>query len=76
MDIKEFRALSPKELEEKLASLRQREFELFRQRAVGQIEHPDEIRTVRKDIAKAETVRRERELQAPKSKPAQASDSK
>ncbi|MCQ2799589.1 MAG: 50S ribosomal protein L29 [Bacilli bacterium] len=62
MDIKELRALSPKELDEKLASLRQRMFELNRQRAVGQIEHPDEIHYVRKDIAKAETVKRERAL--------------
>ncbi len=63
MDIKEFRALSPKELDEKLASLRQRQFELSRKRAVGALEHPDEIAYVRKDIAKAETVKRERELQ-------------
>lgn len=63
MDIKEFRALTPKELEEKIASLRQRQFELFRKRAVGSLEHPEEIASVRKDIAKAETVKRERELQ-------------
>jgi large subunit ribosomal protein L29 len=62
MDIKEFRELSPKELDEKLASLRQKLFELSRQRAVGQIEHPDELHYVRKDIAKAETVKRERAL--------------
>jgi large subunit ribosomal protein L29 len=63
MDIKEFRELSPKELDEKLAELRQKLFESSRQKAVGQLEHPDEIRLVRKDIAKAETVKRERELQ-------------
>lgn len=63
MDIKEFRALSPKDLEAKIAELHQRQFELSRQRAVGQIEHPDEIKIVRRDIAKAETVKRERELQ-------------
>lgn len=65
MDIKEFRALTPKELDEKIAALRARQFELNRKRAVGSLEHPDEIRTVRKDIAKAETVKRERELQIP-----------
>jgi len=63
MDIKEFRELSPKELGEKIAELRQKQFELSRQKAVGQLEHPDEIKLVRKDIAKAETVKRERELQ-------------
>ena len=62
MDIKEFRDLSPKELDEKLASLHQKQFELSRQKAVGQIEHPDELHHVRKDIAKAETVKRERVL--------------
>ena len=63
MDIKEFRELSPKELGEKIAEFRQKQFELSRQKAVGQLEHPDEIKLVRKDIAKAETVKRERELQ-------------
>jgi large subunit ribosomal protein L29 len=68
MEIKDLRALSPKEIDEKIAALRQREFELSRQKAVGQVEHPEEIHNVRKDIAKAETVKRERELQiaAPK----------
>ncbi len=70
MDIKELRALSPKEIDEKIASLRQREFELSRQKAVGQVEHPEEIHTVRKDLAKAETVKRERELQIPTPKAA------
>ncbi len=63
MEIKEFRALSPEELEERLAELKQRRFELTRQKAVGQLEHPDEIRYIRKDIARAETVKRERALQ-------------
>jgi len=62
MNIKEFREMTPTELEEKLSSLRQRRFELNRLRAVGSLENPDEIRLVRKDIAKAETVKREREL--------------
>ncbi len=63
MTIKELRALSPKELDEKIAELKQHQFELRRQAAVGQLEHPDDLHFVRKDIAKAETVKRERELQ-------------
>jgi|LAHS01.1.fsa_nt_gb large subunit ribosomal protein L29 len=63
MEIKDIRALSPKELDEKIAELRQKQFELSRQKAVGQLEHPDEIKGIRKDLAKAETVKRERELQ-------------
>lgn len=63
MQVKELRELSAQELDEKLASLRQQLFELRRKQAVGQLEHGEEIRNVRKDIAKAETVKRERALQ-------------
>jgi large subunit ribosomal protein L29 len=63
MELKDLRSLSPKELDEKIAELHQKQFELSRQKAVGQLEHPDEVRAIRKDIAKAETVKRERELQ-------------
>ncbi|MEE3426511.1 MAG: 50S ribosomal protein L29, partial [Candidatus Enteromonas sp.] len=42
--------------------LRAQLFELRRKKAVGQLEHGEEIRAVRKDIAKAETVKREKEL--------------
>jgi large subunit ribosomal protein L29 len=63
MEIKEFRELSPKDLDAKIAEFRQKQFELSRQKAVGQLEHPDQIKSIRKDFAKAETVKRERELQ-------------
>ena len=62
MEVKEFRELSVKELDEKLYDLRAQLFELRRKTAVGQLEHGEEIRAVRKDIAKAETVKREKEL--------------
>ena len=62
MKVKEFRELSVKELDEKLYDLRAQLFELRRKKAVGQLEHGEEIRAVRKDIAKAETVKREKEL--------------
>jgi ribosomal protein L29 len=41
MEIKELRELSPKDLDAKIAELRQKQFELSRQKAVGQLEHPD-----------------------------------
>ena len=63
MLVSEFRELSVEELDEKLASLRQQLFELRRKQAVGQLENGSEIKAVRKDIAKAETVKRERALQ-------------
>ncbi len=63
MQVSELRELTAQELDEKLASLRQQLFELRRKQAVGQLEHGEEIKAVRKDIAKAETVKRERALQ-------------
>ncbi len=62
MEVKEFRELSTKELDEKLYDLRAQLFELRRKKAVGQLERGEQIRAVRKDIAKAETVKREKEL--------------
>ena len=62
MEVKEFRELSPEELDQKIYDLRANLFELLRKKAVGQLEHGEEIARVRKDIAKAETVKRERQL--------------
>ena len=62
MQVNELRELSAQELDEKLASLRQQLFELRRKQAVGQLEHGEELKAVRKDIAKAETVKRQRAL--------------
>ena len=63
MNIKEVRELPAAELDEKISSLRQRRFELTRSKAVGQLEHPEEIASSRKDLARLLTVKRERELQ-------------
>lgn len=65
MEVKEFRELPPKELDAKIAELKQQLFELRRKKAVGQLEHAEQVRAVRKDIAKAETVKRQRQLQIP-----------
>lgn len=66
MEIKELRELTPAELDEKIYELQTKLFELRRKKAVGQLEHGEEVRVVRKDIAKALTVKRERELQITK----------
>ena len=63
MSIKEIRALPDQELNVKLAELKQKLFDLKRKKAVGQLENPYQTRLVRKDIAKIETVKRERTLQ-------------
>ncbi len=63
MNIKEMRELSLNELEEQLSAARQHLFELRRKKAVGQLEHGEEVRAARKEIAKLETIKREHELQ-------------
>ena len=43
MEIKEFRELSPEELNEKIYELRTTLFELRRKKAVGQLVHGEEV---------------------------------
>ena len=62
MKVQEFREMSPEELNEKIYSLKEELFNLRRRKAVGQLEHGEEVRRVRKDIARAYMVQREREL--------------
>ena len=62
MKVKEFRDLTNEELSEKIYSLKEELFNLRRKKAVGQLEHGEEVRRVRKDIARAYMVQREREL--------------
>ena len=64
MKISEVRELSTPELNEKLYSLKEQLFELRRKKAVGALEHGEEVARVRKDIARVLMVLRERELQA------------
>lgn len=62
MKVKEFRELTNEELNDKIYSLKEELFNLRRKKAVGQLEHGEEVRRVRKDIARAYMVQREREL--------------
>ena len=62
MKVQEFRELSPEELNQKIYSRKEELFNLRRRKAVGQLEHGEEVRRVRKDIARAYMVQREREL--------------
>ncbi len=64
MEVKEFRQMTPAELSDKIYELKQQIFELRRKKAVGQLEHGEQMHYLRKDLAKAETVKRERELAA------------
>ncbi len=62
MKVNEFREMSNEELNEKIYLLKEELFNLRRKKAVGQLEHGEEVRRVRKDIARAKLVQREREL--------------
>jgi large subunit ribosomal protein L29 len=62
MKVKDLRDLSTAEIEHKVNSLKEELFNLRFQLATGQLENPMRIREVRKDIARAKTILREREL--------------
>ncbi|MCQ2791908.1 MAG: 50S ribosomal protein L29 [Bacilli bacterium] len=62
MKIEDVKALPNDELKEKLYALQEELFNLRRKKAVGQLEHGEQIRSVRKDIARVNTVLKEREL--------------
>ena len=64
MKISEVREIPTSELEDKLYALKEQLFELRRKKAVGALEHGEEVTRVRKDIARVLMVLRERELQA------------
>lgn len=62
MKAKELVNLSSEELEQQIDKLKDELFNLRFQLATGQLENPMRIRQVRKDIARAKTVLRQREL--------------
>ncbi|HET6872151.1 MAG TPA: 50S ribosomal protein L29 [Sporolactobacillaceae bacterium] len=62
MKATDIRNLTTAEVEQKVKSLKEELFNLRFQLATGQLENPARIREVRKDIARANTVLREREL--------------
>ena len=62
MNVNELRELTPAELDAKIYELKQNLFELRRKKAVGSLERGEQVRIVRKQLAWAETVKRELEL--------------
>ncbi|WP_062050726.1 50S ribosomal protein L29 [Bacillus sp. JCM 19034] len=62
MKANEIRNLTTAEIEQKTKSLKEELFNLRFQLATGQLDNPTRIREVRKAIARAKTVLREREL--------------
>ena len=64
MKAHELRDLDPEELQHKYQELVEELFNLRFQLATGQIENIGRITAVRRDIARAKTVQRERQLQS------------
>jgi large subunit ribosomal protein L29 len=64
MNADTLRDLSPDELDAKSQDLREQLLKLRFQQSTGQIESPQMLRAVRKDIARVMTIRREKELGA------------
>lgn len=62
MKAKEIRNLNETQIDEKLVELKTELFNLRFQLATGQLDNPNEIKEVRKNIARVKTVKREREL--------------
>ena len=62
MKVEKLRELSTNELVRKVDSLKEELFNLRFQMATGQLENPMRIKELRKDIARAKTILREREI--------------
>ena len=62
MKASELRNLTTAEIEQKINGFKEELFNLRFQLATGQLDNPNRIRDVRKAIARAKTVLREREL--------------
>ncbi|WP_027091991.1 50S ribosomal protein L29 [Cohnella thermotolerans] len=58
----EFRNLTTVEIEQKVAGFKEELFNLRFQLATGQLDNPHRISELRKEIARAKTILREREL--------------
>ena len=64
MKAKEVREMTNDELASKLVSLKEELFNLRFRHATGQLENPNVLKTVKKDIARVKTIIREREINA------------
>ncbi|MFZ0131654.1 MAG: 50S ribosomal protein L29 [Desulfobacterales bacterium] len=60
----EVKALSQEERQRKLVELKQELFNLRFQHATGQLENPQRLKQVKRDVARVQTIIREEELSA------------
>ncbi|MEI6463197.1 MAG: 50S ribosomal protein L29 [Verrucomicrobiota bacterium] len=66
MTSKEIRAFSPAEITTKLSEIREQLLQLRLRKQTGQVEKTHELRTLRKDIARLETIQNEKKAQTQK----------
>ena len=64
MKAEEIRNKTTEELQKELASLKEELFKLRFQHATNQLENPQQIANVKRDIARVKTIIREQELKA------------
>ena len=64
MKASEIRSMTPEQLNEKLAGLKKDLFLLRMQHATNQLDNPVKIRETKHDIARVQTMLREKELNA------------
>lgn len=60
MKANDVRAMTPDQLEDELAKLKKEQFNLRFQKATGQLENTSRVRVVRRDIARIQTVLRDK----------------
>ena len=65
MTAKEIRELSPAEITNKIRETREQLLQLRMRKQTGQVEKTHELRTLRKDIARLETIANQKKQAAP-----------
>ncbi len=60
MKANDVRAMTPDQLEDELAKLKKEQFNLRFQKATGQLDNTSRVRVVRRDIARIQTVLRDK----------------
>ncbi len=66
--LSDLKAMSPDQLQDQLLSLKKEQFNLRFQRATGQLENTSRVRQVRRDVARIQTIARQKRAAAASSK--------
>ena len=66
--VSDIQAMTPDQLQDELLSLKKEQFNLRFQRATGQLENTARVRDVRRDIARIQTIARQKQAASAQSK--------